>query len=79
MLTRTETNVNLTQGDLPKEVAGRKTFGVQWSGFVTPTESGDFLLGVRAQGFARIAVDGKQVAMSFGGGEALRSWGALPS
>ncbi|HXS14346.1 MAG TPA: glycoside hydrolase family 3 C-terminal domain-containing protein [Acidobacteriaceae bacterium] len=69
LLTRTEANVNLTQGDLPKEVAGRKSFGVQWSGFLTPTESGDFLLGVRAQGFARIAVDGKQVAMSFGGRE----------
>ena len=69
LLTRTEANVNLTQGDLPKEVIGKKSFGVQWSGFLTPTESGDFLFGVRAQGFARVSVDGKQVAMSFGGRE----------
>jgi beta-glucosidase len=65
---RTEPNVKLTESDLPPEVAGRKTFGVQWSGFLTPTESGDFILGIRAEGFARLTADGKQVAMAFGGG-----------
>jgi beta-glucosidase len=53
---------------LPAEVAGKKTFGVQWSGFLTPTESGDFLLGIRCEGFGRITVDGKQVAAAGGGG-----------
>ncbi len=77
LLTRTEPNVHLTQADLPKEVAGKKSFGVQWSGFLTPTETGDFLIGVRAQGFARVTVDGKQVAMSFGGGEAAASMGRV--
>ncbi len=65
---RTEPNVNLTDKNLPTEVAGRKTFGVQWSGFLTPNESGDFILGLRAEGFARLTADGKQVAMAFGGG-----------
>jgi len=65
---RAEPNVNLTDKNLPPEIAGRKTFGVQWSGFLTPTDSGDFLLGIRAAGFARLAVGGKQVAMAFGGG-----------
>jgi beta-glucosidase len=65
---RTEPNVNLTDKNLPPEIAGRKTFGVQWSGFLTPTDSGDFILGIRAAGFARLTVDGKQVAMAFGGG-----------
>ena len=60
--------MNLTEDNLPKEVAGKKTFGVQWSGFLTPNESGDFLLGVRCEGFGRVTVDGKQVAMAFGGG-----------
>lgn len=68
---RTETNVKLTDSNLPPEIVGRKTFGVQWSGFLTPTESGDFILGVRAQGFARLTADGKQVAVAFGGGGAL--------
>jgi len=65
---RTEPNVKLTESNLPPEIAGRKTFGVQWSGFLTPTESGDFILGIRVAGFARLTADGKQVAMAFGGG-----------
>jgi beta-glucosidase len=65
---RTESNVNLTDKNLPPEIAGKKTFGVQWSGFLTPNESGDFILGMRAAGFARLSVGGKQVAMAFGGG-----------
>ncbi len=68
IVSRTEPNVKLTGTNLPAEVSGRKTFGVQWSGFLTPTESGDFLIGIRCQGFGRIAVDTKQVAMAFGGG-----------
>jgi beta-glucosidase len=68
LVSRTEANVNLTESNLPPEIAGRKTFGVQWSGFLTPTESGDFLIGIRCEGFGRLTVDGKQIAMAFGGG-----------
>src|SRR5689334_4531244 len=60
LVSRTEPNVKLTENDLPKEVAGRKSFGVQWTGFLTPSESGDFLLGIRSAGFSRLSVDGKQ-------------------
>jgi beta-glucosidase len=67
LVTRTETNVKLTENDLPKEVSGKKTFGVQWSGFLTPSESGDFLIGMRSTGFGRLTVDGKQVAAAIGG------------
>jgi beta-glucosidase len=66
--TRTEPNVKITDSSLPPTIAGRKTFGVQWTGFLTPSESGDFLLGIRAQGFARVTTDGKQIATAFGGG-----------
>jgi len=68
IVTRTESNVKLSEKNLPSEVVGKKTFGVQWSGFLTPTESGDFLLGMRSQGFGRLTVNGKQVATAFGGG-----------
>ena len=41
---------------------------VQWSGFLTPTETGEFNIGLRFEGgFARVLVDGKQVAQGFGG------------
>jgi beta-glucosidase len=70
LVSRNEPNVKLSDNNLPQEIAGRKTFGVQWSGFLTPTESGDFMLGIRCEGFARLTVDGKQVAVAFGGGGA---------
>jgi len=41
---------------------------VQWSGFLTPNETGDYNLGIRCEGFGRLTVDGKQVAMAFGRG-----------
>jgi beta-glucosidase len=68
IVSRTESNVKLSAANLPSEVAGKKTFGVQWSGSLTPTESGDFLLGIRCAGFCRVAADGKQIALAFGGG-----------
>jgi len=68
IVSRTEPNVKLTGSNLPPEIAGRKTFGVQWSGFLTAPESGDFILVIRAEGFARLTVEGKQVAVAFGGG-----------
>lgn len=38
---------------------------MQWTGFLTPPDSGDYLIGVRADGFAMVAVDGKAVAQQF--------------
>jgi len=64
-------NINLSKATLPKEVADRKRFGVQWTGFLTPSETGQYLLGVRSQGFVRVSVDGKQVASSYGSGHDL--------
>ena len=68
LASRTEPNVKLTASSLPAELSGKKTFGVQWTGFLTPTETGDFQMGIRCEGFGRLTVDGKEVAMAFGGG-----------
>src|ERR1700742_2794434 len=57
IVSRTEPNVKLTKESLPSQVAERKAFGVQWSGFLTPNESGDFLLGIRCKGFCRLTAD----------------------
>jgi beta-glucosidase len=69
LVSRIEPNVKLTDTNLPPEIATRKSFGVQWSGFLTSTETGDFQLGIRSAGFARLSVDDKQVAMAFSGSE----------
>jgi beta-glucosidase len=60
---RTEPNVNLSDSDLPSEVAGKKTLGVHWTGFITPTKTGNDLVGLRGVGFGRLSIDDMQVAM----------------
>jgi beta-glucosidase len=50
---------------LPAEAAGKKSVSVHWTGFLTAPDSGDYLVGVRGQGFARVTVNDKQVAMLF--------------
>jgi beta-glucosidase len=64
-----EPNVDLSENDLPSAVSGKKSVGVQWNGFLTPPDSGDYLIGVRADGFSRLSVNGKSIAMQFGSGE----------
>ncbi len=39
---------------------------VRWTGFLRPVETGDYRLGVKAEGFARVSLDGKPVAPVFG-------------
>jgi len=68
LVSRTEPNLRLDEKSVPPEVAARKSFGVRWSGSLTPAESGDYLLGIRCAGFGRLTADGKQIAMAFGGG-----------
>ena len=68
IVSRTEANVKLTKESLPAKVAESKSFGVQWSGFLTPNETGDYLLGIRCWASAVLTVDDKPVALTFGGG-----------
>jgi beta-glucosidase len=62
---RVETNVGLSNNNLPSDVAGKKGIGVQWTGFLTPSDTGDYLIGIRANGFGRVSVDGKEIAQEF--------------
>jgi beta-glucosidase len=75
LVSRTEPNVNLTDGNLPSEVAGKRSIGVRWSGFITVPDTGDYLVGVRGMGFGRLSIDGKQVAMLGSRGEVGASVG----
>jgi beta-glucosidase len=62
LASRIEPNINLSGSNLPSEVAGKKATGVRWTGFLTAPDGGDYLIGVRGSGFARLSIDGKQVA-----------------
>jgi len=65
LMSRVERNVNLSESSLPSEVGGKKNIGVRWMGFLTVPDSGEYLLGVRADGFAIVTADGKMVAREF--------------
>jgi beta-glucosidase len=68
LATRSASTVDLKAGEVPPEAAAKTPLLVQWSGFLTPTETGEFIIGLRFEGgFARVLVDGKQVAQGFGG------------
>ncbi len=66
LTSRVEPNINLSDTTLPAEAAGKKSIAVEWTGFLTPPDSGDYLVGIRADGFARVMVGGKEVAQEFG-------------
>ena len=59
-------SLDLKSEDVPQEAAGKFPLLVEWNGFLTPTETGEFNLGVRIEGtFAMVSVDGKPVAQEF--------------
>ncbi|HTW49821.1 MAG TPA: glycoside hydrolase family 3 C-terminal domain-containing protein [Acidobacteriaceae bacterium] len=64
--TRVEPNADLGKEELPAEAQGVKSLGVQWTGFLTAPKTGDYLIGFRANGIARLSVDGKMVALQYG-------------
>jgi beta-glucosidase len=64
------TNVDLKAQDIPQEAAGKYPLRVEWSGFLTPTETGDYTVGVRLQGgFARVELDGRTIAHGWVGAD----------
>jgi beta-glucosidase len=66
LATRVESEVNLNEQDLPEEAKSTKSLSVQWNGFLNPIATGDYLLGIRADGFARVSADDKLVTQGWG-------------
>jgi len=59
-------NIDLKAEDIPSEAAGKFPLFVEWSGFLTPPETGDYILGIKAEGsFASVSADDKPVAQEF--------------
>jgi beta-glucosidase len=68
---RVEPTADLTENSVPPEATGRSELSVQWTGSLNPTQTGDYLLGIKTDGFGRVSVDGRQIAQLFGGGAKL--------
>jgi beta-glucosidase len=65
LTSRVEASLDLTSQGLPSEAVGKTPLSVQWTGFLTPTETGEYNIGLYADGFQRVTVDGKQVAQNY--------------
>jgi len=70
LATRAVTAVDLKAEDIPQEAAGKYPMRIEWNGFLTPTEAGDYSMGVRFQGgFAKVSVNEKPVAQGWAGAD----------
>lgn len=63
---RVESTVNLNETNIPEQAKGVHDLSVEWTGFLNPNATGDFLLGIKVDGFGRLSVDGKLVTMLWG-------------
>ena len=68
---RVEPVVNLNEANLPEQAKDSHGLSVQWKGFLTPNETGDFLIGMKAEGFARVTLGDKETMQMYSGGSNL--------
>ena len=64
---RSEPVVDTTAQPLPPAVADIRPLSIQWDAKLTAPQSGDYNLGLKANGFFRVQLDGKNVTSSYGG------------
>ena len=64
---RVESTVDAAANGLPGEAASVHPLAVRWEGSLTAPESGDYNLGMMANGFFRMQLDGKAVTSGFNG------------
>jgi beta-glucosidase len=68
---RVEPVVNLNETNLPEQAKDSHGLSVQWKGLLTPNETGDFLIGMKAEGFARVTLGDKETMQMYSGGSNL--------
>ncbi|MGH9542578.1 MAG: glycoside hydrolase family 3 C-terminal domain-containing protein [Terriglobales bacterium] len=61
LVTRTEPTLDLTAASLPAAAQGKPALGVHWTGFLSAPATGDYRVGMKANGFARVAIGDRQI------------------
>jgi beta-glucosidase len=67
IFSRVEPTVDISESNLPQQAKGESSLVVQWTGFLAAPETGYYLVGVRADGFARVSLNDRVVVQTFGG------------
>jgi beta-glucosidase len=68
LLSRIEPRVDLRADNLPAAVKGKAPLAVHWSGFIDSPASGDYYLGVKANGFSRVLLGDRPIELLYGPG-----------
>jgi beta-glucosidase len=68
---RVEPGVDLKESSLPEQARGKSALSVRWTGFIHPTATGDYLLGIKATGSASVSVGDRQVVQLYSSGTSL--------
>jgi beta-glucosidase len=66
LTSRIESDVNLNEANLPDQEKGIHDLSVEWTGFLNPNATGDYLIGIKIEGAGRLSVDGKLITMLWG-------------
>jgi beta-glucosidase len=69
LVSRVEPTVDLQESSLPGALQGKKApLAVHWTGFLESPASGDYYLGIKADGFSRLLLGDRLVELLFGPG-----------
>jgi beta-glucosidase len=66
LTSRIESEVNLNENNIPNQAKGIHDLSVEWTGFLNPNATGDYLIGIKVDGSGRLSVDGKLITMLWG-------------
>ena len=64
---RVEITLDAAANSVPAEAANLHPLAIRWDGMLTAPEAGDYNLGLIANGFFRMQLDGKNVTSAYGG------------
>jgi len=77
LVTRGEAGVNLSAASLPAQVQRQHGFFVRWTGFLNPPATGDYRIGIRANGFGGVNINGEDLAREFSASGATEKLGMI--
>jgi beta-glucosidase len=70
-VSRTEAVVDLNPTTLPEKARSLSAMSVRWSGFLQSGETGDYLVGIAANGSASVSVGAQQLVQTYSPGASL--------
>ena len=71
LTSRVDRSVDLHETNLPQEAKGTRSLSVQWTGLLTASETGDYLVGMKADGFSRVTIGDKTVMQMYSAGSGV--------